>query len=192
MHLVMIFLLFCLLIFFSAAMGLTGWPVATGGVLTGGALQPPSLACLRVLLPEQDMGKLEELMNNMYLLELDITTTPELVQGGRLRVLVECWLSSLLRFWLQLKLLFPASVVNENLRRAVISSGLAANVPTAADAFSDKAGSVVAEAFAAANIGPTATCAGGTQAVAAHQAALSTQLAALTGVIGIWCCACRD
>jgi hypothetical protein len=103
------------------------------------------------------MGKLEELMNNMYLLELDIT--PELVQGGRLRVLVECWLSSLLRFWLQLKLLFPASVVNENLRRAVISSGLAANVPTAADAFLDKAGSAVAEAFAVANIGLAATCA---------------------------------
>jgi hypothetical protein len=136
------------------------------------------------------MGKLEELMNNMYLLELDIT--PELVQGGRLRVLVECWLSSRLRFWLQLKLLFPASVVNENLRRAVISSGLAANVPTAADAFLDKAGSAVAEAFEAANIGLTATGAGGTQAVAAHQTALSTQLAALTGAIGIWCCACRD
>jgi hypothetical protein len=76
-HLVMIFLFFCLLIFFSAAMGFTVWPVPTGGVLTGGAPQPPSLACLRVLLPEQDMGKLEELMNTMYLLELDIT--PDLV-----------------------------------------------------------------------------------------------------------------
>jgi hypothetical protein len=136
------------------------------------------------------MGKLEKLMNTMYLLELGITL--ELVQGGRLRVLVKCWLSSRLRFWPQLKLLFPASVVNENLRRAVISSDLAANVPTAANAFLDKAGSAVAEAFEAANIGLTATGAGGTQAVAAHQTALSTQLAALTGAIGIWCCACRD
>jgi hypothetical protein len=93
-------------------------------------------------------------MNTMYLLELDIT--PELVQGGRLRVLVECWLSSRLRFWPQLKLLFPASVVNENLRRAVILSVLAANVPTAADAFLDKAGSAEAEAFEATIIGLTA------------------------------------
>jgi hypothetical protein len=161
----MIFLFFCLLIVFSAAMGLTGWHVPTGGVLTGGAPQPPSLACLRVLLPEQDMGKLEEFMNTIYLLELDIT--PELVQGGRLRVVVECWLSSRLRFWPQLKLLFPASDVNENLRRAVILSGLAANVPTAADAFLDKAGSAVAEAFEATNIGLMATGAGGTKAVAA-------------------------
>jgi hypothetical protein len=168
-------------IFFSAAMGLTGWPVPPGGELTGGAPQPPSLACLRVLLPEQDMPKLEKLMDIMYLLERDIT--PELVQGGRLRVFVECWLASHLRYWSQLKLLFPASVVNENLRRAVILSGIAANVPTAADAFLDKVGSAVAEAFEAANIGLTATGVGGMQAVAAHQTALSTQLAALMGVV---------
>jgi hypothetical protein len=190
MHLGMLFLFFCLLFFFSATMGLSGWPMPPGGELTGGVPQPPSLAYLRVLLPEKGMGKLEELMNTMCLLELDIT--PELVQGRLLRVLVECWLASRGRFLPQLKFLFPASVMNENLRRAVISSGIAANVPTAAVAFFDKAGAAVAEAFEAANIDITATGAGGIKAVAAHQTALSTQLAALTGAIGIWCCACRD
>jgi hypothetical protein len=187
MYLVIIFFSFFMSIYFSASllvaagMGLTGWPVPPGGELTGGAPQPPSLACLRVLLSAQDTGKLEVLMDTMYLIERDIT--PDLVQGGRLRVFVECWLASHLRFWPQLKLLFPTSIVNENLRRAVISAGLAANLPAAADVFLDMAGSAVAEAFEAANIGLTATGAGGMQAVAAHQTSLSTQLAALLGAV---------